>query len=111
MFGSVRVGIIYSEYSLDVTTDAMCITFILCSDGQSTETDPLYWDIGFPVNYRSNGQRQMDKMKVACWHYSTELGYDAGGTPNMIIHLTYPNVKIQYEETTHWSANTAPHGT
>lgn len=51
---------------------------------------------GFPVNYSSRGERQVDRTKTICRHCSTEIGYAAGNTSNMTTHLKrhHPNVDI-----------------
>ncbi|XP_039625496.1 E3 SUMO-protein ligase ZBED1-like [Polypterus senegalus] len=65
-------------------------------DPPSSLRSPVWEHFGFPVKV-TDGQRQVDKSKVVCRHCSTtEIGYAAGNTSNMLTHLKrhHPSVNV-----------------
>ncbi|XP_039608816.1 E3 SUMO-protein ligase ZBED1-like [Polypterus senegalus] len=67
-------------------------------DPPSSLRSPVWEHFGFPVKV-TDGQWQVDKSKVVCRHCSTtEIGYAAGNTSNMLTHLKrhHPSVNVSY---------------
>lgn len=64
-------------------------------DLPSSLCSPVWEHFGFSFKV-INGQRPVDKTKVVCRHCLTEIGYAAGNTSNMIMHLKqhHPTVNV-----------------
>ena len=57
----------------------------------------VVWEnFGFPVQYSNDGKRVVDRTKTVCRRCSTEVGYVAGNTSNMLTHMRrhHPDVSV-----------------